>query len=219
MKKCILSAIAGAVAMLVFLIVIANIRAEKERKPKGYEHIDYVSEITQENCFVCGSSTELPMSLHWGEDNVGIVNLDTFEALYLEINRYGLNGELIEEVAGYMQSAGMSNEDSYVHGWTYPDKGYASIQISNVNYDIDRDTIQSHLCQTCLDSINDMWFDEDPTAEYAILNFEDRTIRPLVTCTTWFGSGNYGVDCEFKEDGDIDLLIYYCPNRYKKGES
>lgn len=215
MKKCILSAIGGAVAMLVFLIVIANIGAAKEQEPKEYEHIDYVSEITQEDCFVCSSSTEHPISLHWGEDNVGIVNLNTFEILRLEINRYGDYGELIEEVAGYMQSSGMSDDDSYVHAYTFPDNAYASVQITNVDYEINRETIQSHLCQTCLDSINEMWFDEDPPAEYAVVSFEDRTIRPFVNCTTWFGSGNYGIDCEFKEDGDIDLLIHYCPSRYK----
>lgn len=215
MMKYILSAIGGAIAMLVLLIVVASISIAKEQVPKKYEHIDYVSEIAQEDCFVCGSSTKDPMSLHWGEDNVGIVNLDTFEVLYLEINRYGDHGELIEEVAGYMQSVRTSNKDSHAHSYIFPDNAYASVQISNVKYDIDRDIIQNRLCQSCLDSINEMWFDEDPPAEYAILSFEERTIRPLVSCCTWFGSGNYGVDCEFKEDGDIDLLIHYCPPRYK----
>ena len=48
MKKCILSALAGAVAMFVMLVVIANVRIET--RPEEYEHIDYVSTITQEDC-------------------------------------------------------------------------------------------------------------------------------------------------------------------------
>ena len=213
MKKCILSAIAGAFAMLVFLVVATHLCTAQEQKTKKYEHTDYVSSIVQEDCFVC-SSTKGSMGLHWGEDNIGIVNLNTFEVLYLEINRYNDCGELIEEEAGYMLMRG--NEDSSVHSFSFPDNAYASVQISNVNYEINRDTIQRYLCQACLDSINEIWFDEDSPAEYAILSFEDRTIRPLVNSCTWFLSGNFGIDCEFKENGDIGLLVHYCLPRYKQ---
>ena len=49
MKKCILSAIAGALAMLAAMIIAVNVSAAKERIPEDYEHIDYISIITQEN--------------------------------------------------------------------------------------------------------------------------------------------------------------------------
>ena len=216
MKKCILSAIAGAAAMLVVLIIAANVRAAKEQNTEEYEHIDFVSTITQEDCFVCGNSTKDPMSLHWGEDNVAIVNLNSFEVLRLEINRYGDHGELIEEAAGYMQTSSLIDDEneSYAHAYTFPDNGYANVNLTGVRYAIDRDSIQGHLCQSCLDSINELWFGEDPPAEYGILNFEDHTIRPLVTCTTGFGMGNFHVDCDFEDGGKIDLLIFYCPPRY-----
>ena len=217
MKKCILSAIAGAAAMLVVLIIAANVRAAKEQNTEEYEHIDFVSTITQEDCFVCGNSTKDPMSLHWGEDNVDIVNLNSFEVLRLEINRYGDHGELIEEAAGYMQTSSLIDDEneSYAHAYTFPDNGYANVNLTGVQYAIDRDSIQAHLCQSCLDSINELWFGEAPPAEYGILNFEDHTIRPLVTCTTGFGMGNFHVDCDFEDGGKIDLLIFYCPPRYK----
>ena len=100
----------------------------------------------------------MPMSLHWGEDNVGIVNLNTFEMMRLEINRYGNHGELIEEQAGYMSSIGLIDKeaDTYAHAYCFPDNAYASVQITGVQYAIDRDSVQNHLCQTCLDSINDL---------------------------------------------------------------
>lgn len=216
MKKCILSAIAGAAAMLVVLIIAANVRAAKEQNTEEYEHIDFVSTITQEDCFVCGNSTKDPMSLHWGEDNVAIVNLNTFEVLRLEINRYGDHGELIEETAGYMQTSSLidNENESYAHAYTFPDNGYANVNLTGVQYAIDRDAIQGHLCKSCLDSINELWFGEDPPAEYGILSFEDRTIRPLITYTTGFGMGNFHVDCDFEDGGKIDLLIFYCPPRY-----
>ena len=57
MKKCILSAIGGAVAMLASLIIIANISVGKEQEKEAYEHIDFVSTITQDDCFICGEKT------------------------------------------------------------------------------------------------------------------------------------------------------------------
>ena len=217
MKKCILSAIAGALAMLILIIVAANVSTAKERIPEGYEHIDYISTITQEECYVCGDTKDFSGFLYWGEDNVGIVNLNSFELLRLEINRYDDQGNLIEELAGYMSSGGMSNEEteSYVHAYCHPDNAYADVQISGVQYAIDRESVQTHLCQTCLDSINNLWFTDMPPAEYAIVSFENRTTQPLLNAHPWFSAGNYGIDCEFEEDGKIDLLIHYIASRYE----
>ena len=217
MKKCILSAMAGALAMLILIIVAANVSTAEEQVPEDYEHIDYISTITQEECYVCGDTKDFSGFLYWGEDNVGIVNLNSFELLRLEINRYDDQGNLIEELAGYMSSGGMSNEEteSYVHAYCHPDNAYADVQISGVQYAIDRESVQTHLCQTCLDSINNLWFTDMPPAEYAIVSFENRTIQPLLNAHPWFSAGNYGIDCEFEEDGKIDLLIHYIASRYE----
>jgi len=217
MKKCILSAIAGALAMLIVIIVAANVSTAKERIPEDYEHIDYISTISQEECYVCSDTKEFSGFLYWGEDNVGIVNVNTFELLRLEINRYDDQGNLTEEPAGFMSSGGMSNEEneSYAHAYCFPDNAYADVQISGVQYAIDRESVQTHLCQTCLDSINDLWFTDMPPAEYAIVSFENRTIQPLLNAHPWFSAGSYGINCEFDEDGKIDLLIHYIAPRKK----
>jgi len=217
MKKCILSAIAGALTMLILIMVAVSVSTAKERVPEDYEHIDYISAITQEECYVCSNTKDFSGFLYWGEDNVGIVNLNTFELLRLEINRYDDQGNLIEELAGFMSSSGMSNKEtgSYVHACCHSDNAYADVQLFGVQYAIDRDSVQNHLCQTCLDSINDLWFTDMPPAEYAIVSFENRTIQPLLSAHSWFPAGNFGVDCEFKDDDKIDLLIHYCPLRYE----
>lgn len=216
MKKCILSAIAGALATLVAFLITARISTVREQVPKEYEHIDYVSNITQEKCFVRGEVSEFLGSLYWGQDNVGIVNVNTFELLYLEINRYDDHRSLIEEPAEYMASNGLvDNEtETYVHAYSHPDHAYADVQLTGVKYVIDRDSVQNLLCQTCLDSINNLWFTDQPPAEFAVISFEDRTIQPLLNAHPWFSAGNYGIDCDFKNSGAIDLLIHYCPNRY-----
>lgn len=210
MKKYVLSALAGAAAMFLLLVLIAN--THNAQGVEEYEHIDYVSTITPGDCFVC--SKQGP---YWGQDNVGLINLNNFDLLHLPINRYGDHGELAEEPAGVMLSCGIMDEeaDTYAHAYVFPDNAYATLQITGVQYDIDRDLIQDKLCQTCLDSINSLWFTTQPPAEYAVISFEDRTIQPLLNAHPWFAAGNFGVDCDFKDDGAIGLLVHYAPNRYK----
>lgn len=212
MKKCLWAAMAGALSTV--LILMAAVRISGKPSPKEYTHIDYVSSITQEACFVC-SNASLP---YWGRDNIGIVNLNTFEMLHLEINRYDDSGKLIEEPAGILRNSSMIDTDkgTFVHANVDPDHAYAQLQLTGVKYEIDRESLKSHLCQTCLDSINNLWFTTQPPAEFAVISFADRTIQPLLNAYPWFSAGNFGVDCEFKPDGAIDLLVHYCPNRYAK---
>jgi hypothetical protein len=60
-----------------------------------------------------------------------------------------------------------------------------------------------------------MYFGDYPPKEYAIVNFADKTLRPLIQNTTFFSSGNYGINCNFEENGEVDLIVFYCPPRYK----
>lgn len=212
MKKCIISAIAGALAMFVAILIAARLQGSQMPTETEYEHIDYISAITSETCFVCSENGP-----YWGEDNIGIIDLNTFELLYVPINRYGDHGELIEEPAGVMQTSRLMDQetDRYVHATIFPDNAYACVDLSGVKYAIDRDLVQSNLCQNCLDSINSLWFTTQPPAEYAVISFADKTIQPLLNAHPWFAAGNYGIDCEFKDNGAIDLLIHYAPNRYE----
>ena len=84
---------------------------------------------------------------------------------------------------------------------------------------IDAKNIQKHLCQTCLDTINDMYFGDYAPSEYAVVSFADRTIRPFIQNITWFTFGDYGIECDFEENGDIDLFVVYCPPRYSQNEN
>ena len=63
---------------------------------------------------------------------------------YLGINRYSDGGELIQEPAGVMLSCGLTDQeaDSYAHAYVFPDKAYASLKITGVQYAIDRDSVQ-----------------------------------------------------------------------------
>lgn len=173
-----------------------------------YEHIPYVSDLSEADCFLCSHQ-----GLYWGEDNVAIINLNTFDLVRLEINRYD-GKTLIKEPADYMQSGGLPGEDCNVHYMTSSDRGYSHVQIMGTQKPIDAAAIQGQLCQSCLDAVNDACIWGEPS-EYGVVNFADRTIRPFVKETTWFTFGNYGIEVDYKENGDIDLLVVYCPPRYE----
>ncbi len=204
MKKCILSAIAGAAAMFFTILALAFINS---REPAEYEHVDFVSAIDRADCFLC--------SAHWSEDNLAILDLNTFQIHRLEINRYADDGEPVTTLAGYLQTGMMETENGWLSSMTFPDRGYASVQIPNVAYAINRDSVENHLCQSCLDTINEMWFSGDPPAEFAVAHLATAEFRPLIKNSTGFQMGDYYVDCEYKENGNIDLLIAYLPVRFE----
>ncbi len=110
----------------------------------------------------------------------------------------------------------METENGWLNSMTFPDRGYASVQIRNVAYAINRDSVENHLCQSCLDTINDMWFSGDPPAEFAVARPATAEFRPLIKNSTGFQMGDYFVDCEYKGNGNIDLLIAYLPVRFEK---
>lgn len=126
MKKCIISAISGAMAMLVAILITTRFQGSQVQIETEYEHIDFISTITSATCFVCSENGP-----YWGEDNVGIVDLNTFDLLYVPINRYG---ELIEEPAGVMQISSMMDQETerYVHATIFPDNAYACVELSGV---------------------------------------------------------------------------------------
>ncbi len=93
MKKCILSAIAGAAAMLFIILALAFINS---REPAEYEHVDFVSAIDRADCYLCGT--------HWSEDNLAILDLNTFQMHRLEINRYADDGEPVTPRPGYFKT-------------------------------------------------------------------------------------------------------------------
>ena len=211
MKRYILSAILGALVMLLAVGAAARLNMNPEQK--RYVHMDYVSNITSEACYICSDVRDFAASHHWGEDNVGIVNLNTFELLHLSINPYDECGKMIEQPIGAMFSGSITNG----HAFILPDSAFADASLSNVSYEIDRESVQEHLCQECLDSINSLHFSIQPPSEFAVISYEERTIQPLLRNRSWFSSGNFGIACEFREDGRIDLLIHYIAYRETDG--
>lgn len=181
---------------------------------RSYEHIDYVSSIEKEDCYLCGDRTDHEISLYLGQDNVGLVNMNTFDMLLVEINRYDRDGQLIEEATGTMQMGMCSLGEVRAYTMTSVDRGYSHIDITPSGAGIDADAVGLYLCEDCLDAFASNYFEHDTPPEVAVINFATRELRPLEDSCPWFTFDNYLVDCTFEDTGKIDLRITYRPVRY-----
>lgn len=122
MRKYIVSGVIGAVFGGIFtfaLIVVlalsqsdcykadenANVSANAE-----YKQIKFTSAISEQDCFICGDKRDPLMAHYWREDNIGILNLNTFEVMYIPINKYDINGEKLRNQLVYWNPVQKSAE-------------------------------------------------------------------------------------------------------------
>lgn len=206
--------------LLFGIIVLMSLTAcsdngKKSVPERGHEHIVYLSAIEKEDCLVCSDSVDHEISTYIGQNNIGLVDVNTFEVLPVKINRYDMVGQLIEEPTGVMQMGGGRIGTTRVSLMTDVDRGYSHAQIWADDTEIDADALVSYLCQDCLDEFSSFYFEHDTVSTIAVINFSTHTIRPLVNTCPWFSSEDYLLDCSFHNANNIDLQIIFRPVRYK----
>lgn len=177
----------------------------------------FESSVTPEECFICSPSTA-----HWGENNVGIISLNSFEMLPIEINRYHNGGVLIEENTGTFSMRPFHSEEGGFQAslMTDPDRGHASASILLHDDDtLDVEKTACFLCEDCLNNVTGGIVKN----EYGlgIINFETKEIQVIEENMKGVSSGDYYVHCDFmgwnkeEKSNQLELLIFYCPLRYK----
>jgi len=206
-----------ALLLLIFLSACAGQKADNTAR-SSIEHIDFISDIEKEECYLCGDRTDTELADHWGQDNIGIISMNTFEIVPIEINSYDRDGRQIKKPQGVLISSCGTLGDSLVHAFTDPDRGNSHVDIQRVGNVINPDAIGTYLCQNCLNSFTGYYIEDEIPSEIAVINFVTQEIRPLVESCPWFTFDNYAVACDFQEDETISLLIYYCPPRFQDSE-
>ena len=202
---------------VVFALILLGLLSACGHEPSDYEHPSCVSSTKKEDCCLCGERTDNILSCYWGQDNVGLVNVNTFDVYSLDINLYDRSGQQIKEPQGYMKFGSVALDDRNISVMVDPDRGDAHIKISEGG-SIDPEAIGTFLCQSCLDAFGERLCVQDTPAEIALVSFATRELRPLGSSCPWFAFGNYAVNCDFQDDEGIDLLIYYAPSRFQEAE-
>lgn len=204
--------------LLSMLLSISGCSSKNEnrqsQKNRSYEHISFTSSIAANDCLLCSDISDHQLSWYLGQDNLGLVAVNSFDVELIEINRYSADGVLIEEATGCMKMGTIQIGESQASVMLDVDRGYSHINITPSENGINPHAISSFLCQDCLDAFSKQYFEDENPPEVAIINFSTKELRPLTESCTWFTSDSYCVDCRFEDDGKISLRIYYRPVRY-----
>lgn len=169
----------------------------------------YASCVSQDDCYLCSG-----MSDYEGQNNVGIISLNTFQIMPVEINRYE-QGELIEENTGSTLVMFHKDEDNGFSAglFLHADRGRATASVSfNGDSELDLSNTAPHLCEEHLSKLVSGLYRN--AYGMGVINFSEKKLDVICDGTLGFESGDYYVDCDLKEGQGVDLLIVYTPLRY-----
>ena len=183
---------------------------------------EYLSKTKTEYCALCNQAGNTLLPLYAGQNNLGIICINTFDISPISINRYDDYRNLIEEPA---KSTSM-NHNSFGEGRMVTsispntDRGYANVQISFTDdRHINPKSVESLLCQNCLNTIlSQVW---DTPYGIGIINFETFEVKLFEENVSGFSFGDYYIHIDQRENNDdsesteLNLLVFYCPERYK----
>ena len=218
----------GVIALLIIGATLFGVQYFRWQQARqwNFEEVEepkYISETTKEDCKLCGEGQGTLIPAYKGEANLGIISLNTFEIAHVGINEYAAFGRLKREPSNggmMMLNTGDNGFNSMVH--LNPNRGYASADVSmNGDIVLDIEKAATHLCINCLNlAVDNVWVDNPYGV--GLINFETGEIRMFSENSRGFTLGDYYVSCEARpeygeeEISEIDLLMFYCPDRYVK---
>lgn len=183
---------------------------------------EYLSKTKTEDCALCNQAGNTLLPLYAGQNNLGIICINTFDISPISINRYDDYRNLIEEPA---KSTSM-NHNSFGEGRMVTsispntDRGYANVHVSFTDdRRINSKNVESLLCQNFLNTIlSQTW---DTPYGIGIINFETLEVKLFEESVSGFSFGDYYIHIDQRENNDdsesteLNLLVFYCPERYK----
>lgn len=208
-----------SVLLTISLLLLSGCIAGRGAEDYSMEKVSYTSDVSLQDCFLCGDGGAHVTK--WGENNIGIISLNTFEIMPIEINRYDNNGKLIEENTGCMIMRIFSSEAG---GFTASvmedaDRGHAGASIYLYDDEtLDAENTAAFLCESCLNELMNSIYKN--AFGVGVINFDTKEIQVFEENVTGFGSGDFYIHCDLKEPGakkdtrKLDLVIFYCPVRY-----
>ena len=140
---------------LLALLMIALSGCGLKQDGSAFQENVYFSSTSAADCYLCGGGIESLIPEYWGQNNVALISLNTFDIKPIEINRYD-NGHLIEEYAGVISfgGGGSVNGGFSAHLMLEYDRGYATGSLNFRDDEIlDAGKAASFLCSDCLNGI------------------------------------------------------------------
>ena len=183
------------------------------------ENTVYRSNISAENCRLCGSGTDSGRPSPWGQNSIALISLNTFEIMPVGINRYD-GGQPVEEVAGYGSIEGGTGKDGGFSATLIcdHDRGYATGFVCFHDDEVlDINKMADFLCEDCLNEILPTYPDRCFGA--GAIDLATKEVRIFAEGLHGFTLGGFYIDCDLQDQENdqqrMDILIFYCPIRYE----
>ena len=209
------AAVLVAALALAFCASCGQHHTEERRDYKAEAEAASVHCVSKADCYLCGDGN-IRFKEYYGQNNVGVISLNTFELLPVEINRYDQSGQLIEENTGVMQSRSFKNGDDgfSAHLMLDADRGIANVDITPYGDSVlSLDAAAGFLCEDCLVEFAGELYGN--ACGVGIINFGEQTITAFRENLVGFGAGDYYIHCDFEPQyGKIKTLIALAPLRY-----
>ena len=204
--------------LLLALLMIALSGCGLKQDGSAFQENVYFSSTSAADCYLCGGGIESLIPEYWGQNNVALISLNTFDIKPIEINRYD-NGHLIEEYAGVISFGGGSVNGGFsAHLMLEYDRGYATGSLNFRDDEIlDAGKAASFLCSDCLNGIIPK--ETGQCFGVGAIDLATKKVRLFEESLGGFSLGDFYIDCNLKErrtgePHQMDVLIFYCPVRY-----
>lgn len=106
--------------ILLLLVMLLLLGCGAEQSDTASAEAPYISDTLSEDYYLCGGGVENLIPFYWGQNNLALISLNTFDIVPIEINRYDrLTKQLIEEYAVlyHLEAAGAKPEASPQACW------------------------------------------------------------------------------------------------------
>lgn len=186
--------------------------SRKEEQLTLSQKIAVKSAIAKEDCRLC-SDLAMERLPELGQNNLGYVDLNTFDYLLIELNPYK-NGEKMNELDGWASTATLYSKDK---GSDFSCSAYLGRQFAvgtvslgeNSRFDLKK--TRKLLCDECLNALVDQYVYSEGRLDGAIINFQDRKLVPLEKTSGRFVFDDFYVAAYCKNTHEIDLYFIYAP--------
>ena len=157
-----LSILAVIIVISIIIAYYASAHEQTSSQPVSTKHradIDVTFDDLRSSlentseCYLCGNAEESLMSYFRNFDTIGLISLNDWYVIDFPLKNYDENGNEVESATSTSFLSGNTGEISYSSDET-PSRGMASIDVTlPVNYKVDTNTLEKHLCQNCLNKV------------------------------------------------------------------
>ena len=134
---------------------------------------------------------------------------------------YHLYGNAVLDASCGVESLDLCEDGMSVYYHANPDRGYTSGSVSFPrNNELDVEKIETMICADCFNKIYEEAWSNSPYS-VGVIDFSNMEVRLFEEDITGFTFGDYYVDLDYRklededERIDINILAFYCPQRYE----